>query len=197
MPELDPNIILKAFATPQLDVPALLERRYQIQQRTQKDQRSEAEYQQKQQMAAQEQERRQQAGGMAAKGNYAGAQQSALEAGDFDLHGTISKLEAGQREQVQRRLGSAAPLAVQMLQIPDPGRRAAMLHDAAPALINNGWTQEEIAGFQPTDDKLRALIANAQEVGDALKLFNQQQEAYTLAPGSDRSEEHTSELQSR
>lgn len=120
-------------------------------------------------------------------GDFAGAEkQYGLGAGNLDVHKAIAGLQDEHRALLQSRFAAAAPVAIQALQEPDLGKRTALIQAAAPMLTQNGWKPEEIAQFQPTDQALTGIINNARTVGDALKQYDKQNEAYTLTPGSAR-----------
>lgn len=116
----------------------------------------------------------------------AAEKQYGLGAGNLEVHAALSKLSDEHRALVRSRFAAAAPIAIQALQEPDMGKRAALVQAAAPMLVQNGWKPEEIAQFQPTDQALSGIINNARTTEDALKLYDKQNEAYTLTPGSTR-----------
>ena len=91
--------------------------------------------------------------------------QAALAAGDLDLATQISKLDEDKQKVVVARTKAAAPLAYQIRQEPDPARRKARLDAAKPYLLANGWTEQELNGFDVTNnDALDAIAATGRTV---------------------------------
>lgn len=116
----------------------------------------------------------------------AAEKQYGLGAGNLEVHAALSKLSDEHRALVRSRFAAATPIAIQALQEPDMGKRAALVQAATPMLVQNGWKPEEIAQFQPTDQALSGIINNARTAEEALRLYDKQNEAYTLTPGSSR-----------
>lgn len=69
-----------------------------------------------------------------------------------------------EREAVAARYAAAVPLLTEAARMPYEQRRAFIMQQA-PALIAQGWTQEQLAGFDPTDTNIRGQIA----IGTPLK----------------------------
>jgi hypothetical protein len=108
------------------------------------------------------------AGGMAASGDFAGANKAALDAGDFDIYGHVKGLQDDQRAALGKKIGAAAPIAFEAAKLPYEQRKQ-YIAAGAQQLANAGWTAEEIAGFDPTDQNISVLVASQQTIADALK----------------------------
>lgn len=120
---------------------------------------------------------RQAVGTQAAGGDLAGARRAALEGGDLDLAQQIGQLDKAQREQVQARIASAAPVLFQARQLPYEQRRQ-LIASAAPALQAGGWDAEAITGFDPTDQAIDGLVASTRTVDS---LLNERKDARDFA----------------
>lgn len=142
--------------------------------------------------AAQQREReraqagRQQSGAMAATGDFAGARRAALSAGDFDIVAAIGGLEQDKYQQLSREFDTIGKLHPVLKQLPIEQRA----QTAIPILRQAGFSDQELAGFDWSDQSLDGVFALSQSGQAALK---QQMEAaakaaepYTLAPGAQR-----------
>ena len=114
----------------------------------------------------------------------AAEKQYGLGAGNLDVHKIIASLQDEHRAMIRARSASAMPVAIQALQEPDMGKRAALVQAAAPMLVQNGWKPEEIAQFQPTDQALHGVINEARTAEEALKLYDKQNELRVLSRGA-------------
>jgi hypothetical protein len=170
---LDPNIILQAGNFPRADGGQMLRDAFGIVQ-AQEDlvDRRDARAMQQRQMAAQDaalakaakkEARLSTIGSMAASGDVAGAQRTALEAGDFDAYKQIAALSDDQRKAVSAKYAAAAPVALTAAQYPLAVRRNIIMA-AAPQLKAAGWSDEEIASFDPNDANIQGLVASQQTV---------------------------------
>lgn len=92
------------------------------------------------------------------KGDYAGARTAA--GGDLATLKAIGELDEQQRKVVQERNGVLAAYLTQ-LEGQDPSTAKAQIMQDAPALMELGFTQEQIAGFQPTPQNLAMMKARA------------------------------------
>ena len=166
---LDPNIILQAgnFKTP--DYAQTMELRSQLQMRNAAIQRAQRE----EQMAQQKMVRLGQIGTQAATGDYAGARTAALQGGDFDVLEHIKGLEGDKRDLIKRRAEAAAPVLYTAGKLPYEQRKA-YIAQAADSLTANGWTPDEIAGFDPTDGAIGSMVAQAQSISD---IFGREEKA--------------------
>jgi hypothetical protein len=170
---LDPNIILQAGNFPRADGGQMLRDAFGIVQAQEGlAGRRDARAMQQRQMAAQDaalakaaekEARLSTIGGMAAGGDVAGAQRTALEAGDFDAYKQLAALGDDQRKAVSAKYAAAAPVALAAAQYPMAVRRNVIMA-AAPQLKAAGWTDEEIAGFDPNDANIQGLVASQQTV---------------------------------
>lgn len=160
---LDPSIILQAGRFDQPDIGKTLALRENI--LNSREDRAVASQQRA--LAQQKMVRLQDIGKKAAGGDLAGAKADALAAGDFDAFDHISKLETAQRESIGRRIGAAAPLALEARKLPYEQRRS-FIASQADNLVANGWTPDELMQFDPTDQSLNGLIASSQNIKDIL-----------------------------
>ena len=189
---LNPNIILEAgkFAFPNLTETMQLRdltRRQKVLQ-----QRDDADYERKRQQedSANEQQQlatglRRQATESAAAGDLAGAENQALEAGDFDLIGHLRGFKADQRAALAAKVAAAAPVAFQAKSLPYEQRKSAIA-SAGTALAAAGWSPDEIAAFDPTDTNIDQLVASTQSIKDLLDRQAKENEPYTLGEGDRR-----------
>lgn len=101
------------------------------------------------------------------RGDAAGAQAQAYQAGDTDLIGTLSTLDKSKREQASARADSLGKIAFGIKGLPPEQRRAA-IQAAAPSLQALGFTPEQLSSFDPNDGALEGLIANAMDLKDQI-----------------------------
>lgn len=104
---------------------------------------------------------------MYGKGDVEGAQRTAIAAGDFDLAKEISGLDATKRKAAKENAEEIGGFAQAIANVPYEQRKA-ILQQAAPILQQKGFTPEQIAGFDPTDEALRGLVASAMDLKTAL-----------------------------
>lgn len=97
----------------------------------------------------------------------------ALNAGDFELVDQINKLDASQREIVAKNNADVAAFAATLKRTPLEARKS-MLTDPRNVefLTQRGFTPEQIAGFDPTDQALDSVIAQGMKVGEILAQQN-------------------------
>jgi len=184
MAQLDSNIVLKAYATPQLDIVGTMRDAQDRKRQMMLQQRQESDYARQQQAEQTSLANRSRAAQLAAQGQYDQADQEAgLGVGDFDVHKSIAALRDEHRAQVKQKFASAAPVAIQALQEQDPARRQAMIQAAGPSLVENGWKPEEIAAFQPTDANLQRLINDARTVDSALAQYDASRKPMLVGEG--------------
>lgn len=124
--------------------------------------------------------RQRRVGAMAASGDLTGADNTALSAGDWDMHAHIKGLQDEQRAALDRKLTAAGPVAFAASQQPYEQRKATIAA-ASQKLIANGWKPEEIASFDPTDANIGGLIDSVQSLSDALKQHNDDRSAKLAA----------------
>lgn len=111
---------------------------------------------------------RRQIGSQVGAGDLAGARKAAAESGDFELISTIDKLDKDQRDKVLARTAAAAPVLQSAAALPYEQRRA-VIAAAAPSLVANGWSEQEIASFDPTDQAISGLVSTTRKVEDIIK----------------------------
>lgn len=75
-------------------------------------------------------------------------------------------LEQRQQRRQAERVARTAPLAYRASRLPLE-QRGAFIASVAPTLRGFGWTDEELAAFQPTDENLQGLIAAGQTLEQA------------------------------
>lgn len=102
-------------------------------------------------------------------GNTKEAQRLAYEAGDIDTGSAIAKLVAEADEAGLKRLKARSMALAQVGAAardlrdgqgnPDIARRKALIQSARPYLLQSGYTDEEIDGFEPTDQALETALA--------------------------------------
>jgi hypothetical protein len=100
-------------------------------------------------------------------GDTAGAAQTALGAGDFDMAGAITKLDKDQRDLAKshaEQLGGFAQ-TLKGLSYEDAKAR---ITAATPALLKQGFKPQEIMGFDPTPQNIDAIIGQAIDLKTAL-----------------------------
>lgn len=103
----------------------------------------------------------------AAGGDLAGAQQAAGDAGDQELYGAVSKLTAEQKAAKAQQTEEVSSVAYALRQSPYEARKAAM-QQLAPYLMERGFSQEALAGFDPTDANLDAVVAQGATLKEML-----------------------------
>lgn len=179
MTQLDPSLIMQKNQG--IDPSALFEQRAQVQLRNLALQRQARD----DQSATEQQALLKNVGGLAASGDYAGADKAALGAGNFDLHQHISGLQTEQRAQLADKWKAIAGVAYQSQDLPYEQRKAAIA-SALPALAAHGVTADDIAQFDPTDANIQGAIGTFRSIDDAVKAHEKQNEPYTLSQGDVR-----------
>lgn len=102
--------------------------------------------------------RQQRVGAAIGKGDYGAARTEA--GGDLETLKAIGELDEQQRKLVQERNGVLAAYLTQLEGQPPEAAKAQIMQDAA-ALMELGFSQEQIAGFQPTPQNLAMMKARA------------------------------------
>lgn len=177
---LDPNIILQAgkFNTP--DPAQILETRAQLQMRN----AAIAKANRDEQTAQARTTRLGQIGQQAAGGDIEGARRAAVAAGDFDVVDHLNKLDDDKRAAVLRKVQTAAPIAFDAAKLPYEQRRA-FIAQQAPLLTANGWSTEELAGLDPTDQNLGSFVAGAQTLAQKLEAVEKEKDRQLRANEAD------------
>lgn len=142
-------------------------------------QRQQALAQQQRQLAA-----RQQGAGQIAGGDFAGARNTALGAGDLDFAKIVGSLEEDQRKALGEEAGLIGSLAVSLKARP-PAERAQAFAAIAPQLAARGFDTQKMAQVDLSDGGLDGYIAMATSADDALKAYRKSMEPVVLADGSE------------
>lgn len=80
----------------------------------------------------------------------------------FQAFGQMDEAQHKQSQRVNDTLGRAAQY---LLSVPEEGgQRAAEIQRIAPELMRQGISEEQLAGFQPTDRNLEFLIAQSRDI---------------------------------
>lgn len=112
-----------------------------------------------------------------------------------DLTDHMGKLDENQREAFTQKTAVGAAIAQAAAALP-ADRRRAFLDENYPLAMQAGWTRDELDGFEPTDDNLRALTAigvgadkylsdQRQAAGQAITVRGQDVSAATSRRGQD------------
>jgi hypothetical protein len=110
---------------------------------------------------------RKRVGALAGTGDLAGAKREAATSGDFDLFDSLGKMDESQRKTVKERAGTLASVALAAKSRPYAARKA-FIAQSAPTLKALGYTDEQLAQFDPTDDAIDAVAAEASDVDKAI-----------------------------
>jgi len=183
MAQLDSNIVLKAFATPQLDIVGTM--------RDAEDRRRQnAAY------AQQQQAQQQQAQDLASQRNVvrqygtdpAGARQAAFQTGNPQLVQQLDSMDdAGRKRTIDVARGTA-PLVLSLAKVPAEQTAQAM-QALAPELQARGWSPEHIAQVaqQLSDPNQReAAFASIQSSAQTIEEYSKAHAAFTLNEGARR-----------
>lgn len=114
----------------------------------------------------------------AATGDYRGAQQAAVSAGDFDLATQVQRLGAQDQERLKAEADAIGRVAFSLSSIPQEQRQQA-LRSMLPALRSAGISDQEIAQADLSDQGLRGYISLATSINDQ---FQQSQPRYQVIP---------------
>lgn len=104
-----------------------------------------------------EAEKRTRIGKYVVDGDFGGGAARAAAAGDIDVADTLLKLDKPQKDRLQGMYKSAAPIAYQALKLPYEQRKQ-YIASATPELKANGWSDEQLSQFDPTDEALHAVV---------------------------------------
>jgi len=102
-----------------------------------------------------------------------GAQKAALATGDTDLINTVSQMSAQQKAAAAKATEEVSTVAYALRNSPYEERKKA-LPQLAPYLKERGYTDEMLAGFDPTDANLDTVIAQGATLLDLMKQRDQQ-----------------------
>ncbi len=91
----------------------------------------------------------------------------ALQAGDIDVAKQIDALDGDTKKKIAGMYKAAAPLAYQALKLP-PDQRKAFIETARPQLVANGWTDQQIDAFDPSDANLGVIVQGNMTLDQAM-----------------------------
>lgn len=109
----------------------------------------------------------------------AGAAKAAAQTGDVELMGQIQRMDEAQRQVAEQNAADIATVGYALKQQPPEARKAVIQSPQMQQwLLSKGFTQEQIASFDPTDQALDAIIAQGTTLKDMLsqKRLEQQDE---------------------
>lgn len=136
-------------------------------------------------------EGRAQASQQLATGNVSGAQQTAINAGDFDYAKALSGYSEDQRKQFDAEAEAMGSTAFSLKSLPKEQREAGFRTAAqrlrglfGPEELQQAYQQLQAQGW--SDEALDAYVNQAVSAKDALASYTKMNEQYTLAPGSAR-----------
>lgn len=151
------------FGITEVDVPGILGAYEQRQQRSFQNRILGRKMQQEDEALAV----RKRVGSLAGAGDLSGAKREAATAGDFDLFDSLGKMDESQRKTAKERAGTLASVALAAKSRPYEARKA-FIAQSAPTLKALGYTDEQLAQFDPTDDAIDAVAAEASDVDKAI-----------------------------
>lgn len=109
-----------------------------------------------------------------------GAASDAYASGDMDagndINRQISQLDDQQRQTAARSAQLLGKTAYSLQGMPYEARKQAIAA-MAPQLLQQGFTQEQLAAFDPTDANLSGMVSQAMELSDLLQNARTAQEA--------------------
>lgn len=114
-------------------------------------------------------------------GNLAGAQATALGAGDFDLLGALGKMTDQQKAEAKDRADKIASLAYGLRQLPYDQRKT-RLAEIAPHAAQLGLKPEDIATVDPTDGVLDGYVSGALNLKDQIERHDKLSKPVELDP---------------
>lgn len=85
----------------------------------------------------------------------------------FQVKRYLDGLDDDSRKREADKYKAAAPLLLRVKQMPYEQRQA-FIQSAAPALMANGWTQQELQSFDPTDQNVDALSSAAMTISEVV-----------------------------
>lgn len=97
------------------------------------------------------------------------ARGAAMQAGDLEMVEAIGKLDAASREQAKERATGLATAAYGLSRLPYEQRKA-KLAEMTPILSGFGLSPQDIAGFDPTDEAIQTVGAQAVGLKDMLSM---------------------------
>ena len=118
----------------------------------------------------------------ARRGDFQGAQDAAAGAGDFDIAKIVDGMRDDQLQQFQQQADVVGSLAPRLKALPVEQRAAA----AAPILTQAGFTPQQLATMDWSDDGVDAQYQLSAAGKAAVAARMKAAEPYTLSPGSKR-----------
>ncbi len=118
------------------------------------------------------------AGALYAGGDSRGAINTALAGGDPDTAKQFMALDKASQDMVAQKYKAAGPVLYRAQQMPYEQRKA-FIASAAPSLLGQGWTAQEIEGFDPSDQALQGLVTSVMTVE---QLTDRQKIDYQVIP---------------
>lgn len=107
------------------------------------------------------------AAGQLQGGDYAGATNTAIGAGDFDLAKQISGMREDERKATAAQFDTIGRVAFGLRNVPME-QRAQRLQAVAPQLLAMGIAEEELAGLDLSDAAIDGYIATSQTIAQRL-----------------------------
>jgi hypothetical protein len=190
MTELDPNIVLKAFANPQLDVAGLMDQRAKAQREQVLQGRQDSEY--AAQQAANQRAMADEQQGRNVVRQYGtdptAARQSAFQTGDPGLVAKLDSMDAAGRKKAFDISQATAPLLMSLQKVP-PAAIPQAMQSMAPQLVERGFTPEHVAQVQAAlmdpaqrDAAFQGFLTSAQTI----EQYTKSKEGFTLGSGQSR-----------
>ncbi len=100
-------------------------------------------------------------------GDVAGATQTAIGAGDFDMARQIAALTKEQRDVAKQHAEELGSYAYSLKGLPYEQAKARIAADT-PMLLKRGFKSEEIASFDPTPQNIDVVVGQAMDLKTAL-----------------------------
>jgi hypothetical protein len=102
-----------------------------------------------------------------ASGDTAGAQKEALGGGEIELAAAFRSMDKDQRQTAREHASDTAAYANSLKGIPYEQRKARIAEDA-PDLLRRGFSNEQLASFDPSDGNIDHLVSTAMDLKDQL-----------------------------
>jgi len=112
-----------------------------------------------------ESETRRTIGSLVGAGDYDGAIKTAFSGGQLELgaevQGLLDKADEREQAEVQRRAETIARTVAPLMDMKDINARRSYIQQNASTLISAGYTPEQLASFEPTDEALAPIFIDA------------------------------------
>lgn len=139
-------------------------------------------------------ERRAKVGGMVGQKDYAGAQAEAIAGGDFDMAKSIAGLDEAQRKAAREHAEDLGGFAMGLKTVPYEQRKA-IIAQVRPLLLQRGFNEQQIDGFDPSDANITALATSAMDLKTALDEANRQRDDARADAQAEERRRHNSALE--